>query len=197
MTRRYNSERRTEEKARTIRDILDAAVRLHGQGITDPQAVAREAGVSYATVRKYFPTREAMFHGCTTHFMTQHTPPSLERLAALQDPSERLRQVVAQLYALHEAALGQTWLAFRMEDESSVMRQTVAGVTGFVRQAAGLLFSGGPSYGFACAMLSPLTYRALRLDGGLSPEECVRQTVAALAHRLSLSPSAENKEESL
>lgn len=195
MKRLYRSKVRAESKANTIRAILDAALRLHAQGITELQAVAREAGVSLATLRKYFPTREHLFRGCSAHFLTAVEIPSIEALAQIRDPAERLRQVVTQVYALHEAALGPSWLAFRLQGESPAMAQNVTMAEGLVAAAAELLlldWQPGPGEerdavaGFARSLLHPLTYRALRLAGGLAPETAARQTALALARLLGI-----------
>ena len=45
MPRKYDSQRREEAAARTRQAIVDAAVKLHGEGITTVAAVADEAHV--------------------------------------------------------------------------------------------------------------------------------------------------------
>lgn len=191
MKRPYKSQRRAESKARTIQDILEAALRLHGRGVTELNAIAREAAVSPATVRKYFPTREDLFRGCTSHFLRSHEPPSLESLARVADPGERLLRVTSQVYAFHEMAFGPSWLAHRLQEESPAMAQVVAATESFVRAAAEVAFrdwNGGTSaadreaaIGFARGLLSPLTYRALRLTGGLDPQTAAKQAALALS----------------
>jgi AcrR family transcriptional regulator len=191
MARRYNSQRRAATKAQTIENILAAAIRLHGQGVTEMSAVARAAGVSLATVHKYFPTREDLFQGCTALFL-QHLPlPSLDELARIQDPVQRLSRVVQSVYAVHEAAFSHAWLAHRLERESPTMAQTVAAMQQFVESAVTVALGPDSSVSdaarrFALGLLSPLTYRALRLSGGLDHAAAVVQTTAALAQRFGL-----------
>ena len=90
MTRKYSSQRRAESAEHTRQTIVEAAVRLHMQGITTMNAVAEEAGVSLPTVNKYFPTREDLFGACTSHVADSLDYPSPDDLADLRDPGERL-----------------------------------------------------------------------------------------------------------
>lgn len=181
MARKYRSPRRESSKAETIREILAAAIKLHGQGVTDLPSVAREAGVSLATVTKYFPTREELFVGCTGHFAELHPLPSPAVWGLIGDPEERLSRVVSDLYALHETAFGQVWTAYRLAGESQVMAGMVRSIEGFCREAARIIVGNAAPEGqraeavaFVAGMLSPLTYRSLRLVSSLSPENALR-----------------------
>jgi AcrR family transcriptional regulator len=188
MGRKYESRRRIESAERTRSAIVEAAVKLHGQGITQLAAIAEEAGVSLPTVSKHFPTREDLFVACTRHVAENLDYPSPEALAAIPDPTERAAQIVRQVYALHESTFGQVWTGYRLEDESAALARAIAEQERFVGLMAGALFQGGgtgsPAYGFAVALLSPLTYRALRLKGCLSFEQAVEQTTRALVSLL-------------
>lgn len=193
--RPYRSRLRSEGKSQTIESILDATVRLHGEGTTEIEAVAREAGVSVATIRKYFPTREDLFRGCTEHFVRTRNPPALGALARLSDPGERLAETVRQVYAFHSTAFGHTWLAYQMQGESPVMARMVAHVEGFIRIAVDTMlhdWSGATGslrdqlFGHARGLLSPLTYRAMRLTGALRHEAAVDQSTVALAKMLGI-----------
>lgn len=198
MGRSYHSPKRMQSKEQTIREILDAAVKLHGQGITELSSVAREAGVSLATVVKYFPTREALFEGCTTHFLKAHPFPSPAEWAQIQHPGERLARVVAELYAGMEASFGQAWTAYRLAEESPVMAGMVRGIESFCREAARVVVGElvpaervAPTIAFVAGMLSPLTYRSLRLVSGCSPAEAARWAVQAIGATLGIEPPAD------
>jgi len=56
MVRQYDSSRRKKAAEQTRKDILQAALKLHWEGITGFEPLAREAGCSLATLRKYFPS---------------------------------------------------------------------------------------------------------------------------------------------
>jgi AcrR family transcriptional regulator len=187
MRRRYHSPKRLNSKAQTIQQIVAAAMKLHGQGITDLPSVAREAGVSLATVTKYFPTREALFRGCTAHFLKENPPPSPEGWALIQDPQERLERAVADLYGLHEAAFGQTWLAYRLAGKSQVMAETVAAVEALCREAAQVIVGDSLPEGwraeavaFVAGIVSPLTYRSLRRVSGFDRDTARRWATQAI-----------------
>ncbi len=192
MTRKYDSSRRAASAARTQQAIVEAAVRLHGQGITTLAAVAEEAGVSLPTVNKYFPTREDLFAACTMHVANNLTPPAPESLAAISDLAERVYEAVRQIYALHESAFGHAWTGYKLEDESPVMAQAMANFEAIMDDLAESLLAGWHSEagdkeamtGFIRAMLNPLTYRALRLKGGLDFDAAVNMMALALTRLL-------------
>ena len=194
MPRTYESRRRAESAAQTRNAIVEAAVKLHGLGITTLAAVAEEAGVSLPTVNKYFPTREALFGACT-HRMSEmldvRTPESFE---TIDPPGERLRAVVDHIFGLHEFTFGQSWTGYTLEAESQIFQATLRGYEATCNMLAGVLLkmwpdpSGpdGAATGFVRGLMGPLTYRALRLQGQLSVEQAVEQVTITLAARLKI-----------
>lgn len=190
MTRKYRSRRREESAERTRQAIVEAAVKMHQQGITTLSAVAEEAGVSLPTVNKYFPTREDLFAACTGHVAATLDYPSLEALSAIEDRAQRIHEVVCEAYRLHETTLGTTWTGYRLEDESPMLARAIAEYEDFVGVLAAILlddWSGAnreTTNGFVRAMLSPLMYRVLRLKSGLDIEEAIQQTAQALIYTL-------------
>jgi len=192
MTRKYNSQRRTESAIHTRQAIIEAAVKLHGEGIITLSAVAEEAGVSLATLNKHFPTREDLFNACTSHHAAQLQYALPETLLAIQNPGDRLRRVVEEVYRLNELTFGQIWTGYKLEDESPVLAQATANYEGLVAMLAETL-SYDNAIGdqdtvrrFVRAALHPFTYRALRLKNGLSFEEAVSNMTLALAGVLNI-----------
>lgn len=192
MARKYNSRRRAESAEHTRQAIIEAAVKMHGKGITTLPAVAEEAGVSLPTVNKYFPTREDLFNACTSHVAAnlEYTPP--ETLLAISNPGSRLRRVVGEIYRLNEETFGHSWTGYKLEDESPVLAQAIANVEGLVAALAetlpyeGTVGNQDTMKRFVRALLNPLTYRALRLKNGLSFEEAVEHMTMALAAVLNI-----------
>lgn len=184
MARTYDSSRRAALSQKTREAILEAAFRLHGLGVLDTETLAREANVSVATVRKHFPTREALFEGCTAWGIRLAPMPNLAALAAIADPAERTREAVRQVYTLHEALAGQVWGAFKLEDESPAMAGSLLQLDQLVGAVTQLLAApesdDGGQPGFIAGMLSPLTFRALRVTGGLSAAEAVARVTGVL-----------------
>lgn len=194
MTRTYNSRRRSESAERTRQAIVESAVKLHGQGIVTLSAVAEAAGVSLPTVNKYFPTREDLFLACTSHVAALLEPPPYDDLAAMTDRGERLVQVVREAYRINEESFGQLWTGYKLEDESPTLAKAIAGQEGLIGGLVDVLlhdWHGGISDGdtmtrFVRALLSPLTYRALRLKNGLSMDDAVKHIALALAGLLDI-----------
>ncbi len=192
MARTYNSRHRIESASHTRQAIVEAAIKMHGEGVTTLAAVAEKAGVSLPTLNKYFPTREDLFLACTAHFATQLDRPSPEALRAIEDPGERLRRVVRDVYHLHEQSMGQMWGGYRLEDESPVLARTIAESEQQTASTASILpyedvvGDHETAYRFACAALNLLTYRALRIRNGLSFEDAVKHMTLALAGVLNI-----------
>lgn len=187
MPRKYDSKRRTANAEQTRLAIVEAAVKLHGVGITVLSAVADEAGVSLPTVSKHFPTREDLFMACTTHHLGHLTLPSVEELRAVRHPGDRLRRLVQEVCQLHEQTFGQLWTGYRLEDESPVLMEAVQSYEQLIANLVETLTFDVISKDqaavipFVRAMLNPLTYRALRSRNQLSMEEVIQQLTSALA----------------
>ncbi len=188
MPRKYDSSRRAEAARQTRNQILDAAVRLHGEGILDIESLAREAGVSVATVRKHFPTREILFENCTAHGVRFAPLPDIEAIRAIDDGPRRIERAVREVYSFHESLLGQTWMSYLHEYESPALSATLKQLQGLIGQVINAALDPN-GHGTAAeddrrplllAMLSPLTYRALRVHGGLSPAEAIASTATML-----------------
>ena len=199
VTRRYHSPRRAAAAEQTRRDIVEAATRLHGQGITELADVAREAGVALPTVRKHFSTREGVFKACIAHAVRSAEPFSVADLSGIADPAARISATVRRLYGLFEPRLGNTWTAYRLAGESAALAGVLERYWGLVRTIAEMLVSGSAVavpedrrvavLGFIHGLLSPLTYRALRLEGGLDLDSAVDQTAVAIGRALGVRAS--------
>jgi len=182
MGRSYDSTRRKNTAAGTRLEILQAALKLHWEGITEFQQVAREAGCSLATVRKHFPTKEALYNNCTQAFAETLTLPDLEVLAAIEDPSERRRRCVYELCRMHESMFGYAWLA-ACERQNSPTLDAV--MSDYERLADGIALKiapvGSPKASVVRGLLDFLTYRALRLACDLSPDQVRDELVATIS----------------
>ena len=177
--RKYHSERRELSKEQTRLDIMEAAVALHSQGITSVQELAKAAGVSVPTIRKYFPTMEELFMGCTTHFAQKNIPPSPEKWLSIPDAAERVNICVESIYEFFEVSLGVTWLAIRLQNDSPVMKRVILQIEQYIDAAVTTLLEDAHPIDPAAtktirSVLHPLFYRTLRLHGGFEPEECAR-----------------------
>jgi AcrR family transcriptional regulator len=102
-TRRpYRKRKRALSELMTRERITEAAVALHqtvGPARTSVKAIAERAGVDRATVYRHFPTLQALFDACTSHYYARHPMPDPERWAEIAPPDGRLRTALAELYA--------------------------------------------------------------------------------------------------
>src|SRR5260221_7936630 len=103
--RRYRQLRRAELEAQTRLRITEAAMKLHasvGPARTTVTAVAEEAGVQRGTVYRHFPDEDALFGACSMHWLSLNPTPSPEAWVEIEDPSQRLRRALAELYDWYE-----------------------------------------------------------------------------------------------
>jgi AcrR family transcriptional regulator len=100
--RPYRKKRRAELEAETRRRITESAVELHGTvgpAYTSMSAVAELAGVRRSTLYRHFPDEGALFEACTGHWIAENPPPDVSAWAAIDDPDQRLRTALEELYA--------------------------------------------------------------------------------------------------
>lgn len=99
--RAYELKERARRQAQTRQRIVEATVALHeehGPAATTVAEIARRAGVSRLTVYNHFPADGELFAACQRQFFTQNPPPDLALALALEDPNQRVREVLTALY---------------------------------------------------------------------------------------------------
>src|ERR1700704_223716 len=99
--RPYRKKRRAELEADTRRRITESAVELHGTlgpSRTSLSAVAERAGVRRSTLYRHFPDEAALFEACSAHWSAANPPPDLSAWTTIEDPDERLRRALEDLY---------------------------------------------------------------------------------------------------
>src|SRR2546421_563163 len=119
--RPYRMKRRAESEARTRRRITESAVELHGTlgpSRTSISAVAERAGVRRSTVYRHFPDEPALFAACSAHWRAANPTPDVGRWAAIEDPGERLRRALEELYGYYRRTDGM--LANLLRDEATM-----------------------------------------------------------------------------
>jgi AcrR family transcriptional regulator len=102
--RPYRKKRRAELEEETRRRITESAVELHGSvgpAHTSMSAVAERAGVRRSTLYRHFPDEAALFEACSSHWSAANPPPNPEEWSAIDDPDERLRSALGQLYGFY------------------------------------------------------------------------------------------------
>ena len=90
----------------TRQRIAEAAFELHatvGPAQTSISAVAERAGVQRHTVYHHFPDLTSLFRACTEHGMVVTRTPEAAPWRAIEDPTDRLRHGLGELYAYYRA----------------------------------------------------------------------------------------------
>jgi len=181
MVRKYDASRRKKAAEQTRQDILQAAMKLHWEGVTEFEPLAREAGCSLATLRKYFPSKEALFGNCTQAFANTVTMPDLAALGTIGEQDRRIEQSVSELCRMHETMFGYAWLGAQQRENSPTLDAVMNNYEGLADAIAGIITpADSPKASFLRGMLDFLTYRALRLSGQLSPEKAKEELVTSL-----------------
>jgi len=148
--RAYRKRRRAELEAETRLRITEAAVDLHGSigpARTTISAIAERAGVQRATVYRHFSDEEALFEACSSHWMGQHPLPDPAAWATIDDPDERLRTALRELYRWYER--GESMLEKTTRDVALVpaLRPAMEAFGGWFDAAADALLRGHPKRG--------------------------------------------------
>jgi len=104
--RTYRMSRRREQLDAMSQRIAEAAFELHGTvgpAQTSISAVAERAGVQRHTVYHHFPDLGTLFRACTDHGMRVTRTPEAAPWRAIEDPTDRLRHGLDELYAYYRA----------------------------------------------------------------------------------------------
>jgi AcrR family transcriptional regulator len=102
--RPYRMKRRAQLEERTRRRITESAVALHeelGPAQTTISAIADRAGVRRSTVYRHFPDEETLFAACSSHWRAANPPPDPRSWSSIEDPAERTRTALRELYAFY------------------------------------------------------------------------------------------------
>jgi len=116
--RPYRMTRRAELEEQTRLRITESAVALHeevGPAHTSISAIAERAGVRRSTVYRHFPDEEALFDACSSHFRAANPPPEPRTWASIEDPAERTRAALRDIYAFYAATEAMYVSLFRDE----------------------------------------------------------------------------------
>jgi AcrR family transcriptional regulator len=192
--RRYEKKRRAELEEETRRRITESAVELHatlGPSRTSVSAIAERAGVRRSTVYRHFPDEVALFGACSAHWEQANPVPDLSSWAAIDDPGERLRTVLGELYAFYRRTEQMMENLHRDEVTMPVVRERFAGFRGYIGAARDILVRGRPerghrrievraAIGHALAFTS---WRSLTREEGLDEDQAVELMCNLAANR--------------
>ena len=189
--RPYRKRRRAQLEAETRLRITEAAVDLHGSvgpARTTISAVADRDGVQRATVYRHFPSEADLFDACSSHWMAQHPLPDPARWTQIEDPAQRLRVALDELYEWYEH--GEYMLERTTRDVALVpaLRPSMEAFRGWLDVAADAILRGRPERGARRRRVRAVvrhalafeTWRSLAIHQGLPRSETI-ELMAALA----------------
>ncbi len=142
---KYTLKKRAEQQEETRRRIVEAIVELHktiGPTRTTITAIAERAGVERLTVYRHFPKEDELFRACSEHWRAVHPPPDLNRWAKIDDPRERLRVALDDLYQYYAEVAPMLGNVLRDAELLPVLANQLAGYRQFVAAAQALLADG-------------------------------------------------------
>lgn len=143
--RKYEKKARAEAEAQTRQRITESAVELHGTlgpANTSMSAVAERAGVRRSTLYRHFPDERALFGACSAHWGERNPPPDVGRWAGVEDPDERLRLALDELYAYYRKAGGMIDKLLRDEGAVPVVAEQFAPFHRLLQSATEILIRG-------------------------------------------------------
>ena len=199
--RPYRMKRRAELEALTRLRITESAVALHGTlgpAHTSISAIAEHAGVRRSTVYRHFPDEAALFAACSSHWRTANPVPELAGWRAIEEPDERLRRALEELYAHYRRTERMRENLLRDEKTVLTVQKTFAAFRTYLDGAAEVLMLGRrlrvsaanrvrAAIGHALAFTS---WQSLAREQGLDDRQAAElmcRFVAAAAESLSLS----------
>jgi AcrR family transcriptional regulator len=182
--RKYEKKRRAELEEETRRRITETAVELHGTvgpARTSISAIAERAGVRRSTVYRHFPDEVALFDACSSHWAAANPPPDMTRWESIDDPDERLRAALGDLYAYYGRTERMMENLLRDEATMPVVKDRFAVFHHFLEAARDLLLRGrrerGRSREEARAAIGHAlafgTWQSLIREQGLDDEQAV------------------------
>ena len=129
MTRKYELKQRAESQTATRKRIVEATVELHdavGPSRTTISAIAERAGVQRLTVYRHFPDERSLFEACSGLWRAENPAPDPSAWAAIDDPEQRLRIALTEIYAFFRTTEGMTGNLLRDLPHSQVLQDVAA-----------------------------------------------------------------------
>lgn len=179
--RPYRMKRRAELEAATRRRITESAVALHGTlgpARTSISAIADHAGVRRSTVYRHFPDEAALFTACSSHWRAANPVPELARWQEIEEPEERLRRGLEELYAHYRRTERMRENLVRDEKTMPTVQKTFAAFRVYLDGAAEVLMRGRRLRGSAAKRVRAAighalafgTWQSLAREQGLDDE---------------------------
>ena len=183
-TRPYRMTRRAELEEHTRRRITESTIALHeelGPAQTSISAIAERAGVRRSTVYRHFPNEDALFAACSSHWRAENPPPDPRAWSAIEDPMERTRTALRELYAFYRRTEGMYSSLLRDEPLVPVVQRLLGDFHAFLRSVQTILVTGRGLRGRAGRSVQAAighalafqTWRSLTQEQGLADDDAV------------------------
>jgi AcrR family transcriptional regulator len=184
MARKYELKRRAESVTATRKRIVEATVELHdslGPARTSISAIAELAGVQRLTVYRHFPDERSLFEACSRHWAAQNPAPDPSTWAAVEDPEERLRIALTEIYAFYRSTEGMTGNLLRDFPDSPVLQEAAAPFIAYWQTVREALDRGWKTRGHKRTLLRALIGHAVEFETwrSLTRREGLDDAVAA------------------
>jgi AcrR family transcriptional regulator len=196
--RRYEMKKRAERQRETRRRIVEATVELHrtrGPAKTTISEIAQRAGVNRLTVYNHFPDVTDLLRACSKSWTDRHPAPDPTPWARIEDPQQRLRTALTELYGFYARTEPMRANVLRDAQTMPALAALLRGsVVPYLEALRDLLAEGwevsGDRRKRLLAMLKLAidfhTWRSLERECGLSREEAVETMLESM--RSSVSP---------
>lgn len=171
--------RRAERVEETRRRIVEAAVELHekvGPARTSLSSIAERAGVERQTYYRHFPDERSLLSACSGLYMEQNPLPDASAWRKIEDPEQRIRHGLGELYAYYEANEAMFASVLRDAEVHEFTREVVTQrVAPAVAELSAALAAGWAGNQRARAAIdlavSFHTWRSLARESGLSGDQ--------------------------
>jgi AcrR family transcriptional regulator len=178
VARKYEMRKRAERVEETRRRIVEAAVELHesvGPARASLSSIAERAGVERQTYYRHFPDERSLFSACSSLFVERNPLPDPDPWREIEEPGERLRRGLGEIYAYYEANEAMLSSVLRDAEVHAVTREMVGrSIAPAVAKLSAALAAGWARNRKARAAIdlaiSFHTWRSLVRESGLSAD---------------------------
>jgi AcrR family transcriptional regulator len=167
MARKYELKQRAQSVSETRTRIVEATVELHtslGPARTTISAIADRAGVQRLTVYRHFPDERTLFEACSGHWTARNPKPDPSTWPAIDDPAERLRIALIEIYAFFRRTEGMTGNILRDLPELPVMKEVAAPLIEYWQSVRDVLNHGWDARGRKRTILRAMIGHAIEFD---------------------------------
>ena len=182
--RPYRMRRRAALEEQTRRRITESTVALHeelGPARTSISAIAKRAGVRRSTVYRHFPNEDALFDACSSYWLAANPPPDHRTWAAIEDPTERTKAAIRELYAFYRQTQAMYSSLFRDEPMVPAVQRRLDDFRRYLDSVADTLMTGRGLRGRTARQtraaighaLAFTTWHSLTNQQGLNDEDAV------------------------